>query len=153
MSIDRRRRFVVLGFALSVLAASVAIRLAAGWTASAATLAERPPDATQLVAQLQQEQARAAALAEELAGVSSQAAELQAALDAARQKAGTDAASAEELARQLKDARARLTTLQAQLAARPPTTVILSRPAPSTPTSGAEEQETDEHEDDEEHDD
>lgn len=158
-SLNRRRSAVVLGVTASLLAAALTIRLAASWTASAAPLDQRPPDAAQLVARLQDEQARAAGLVEQLGQVDVQARELRTALAAAREKAASDAASAKDLTVQLARAKARLAALQAQLAAaaaRQPATVTVTSaaaPAPAAPASHEDdEDEHEEHEDEDEDD-
>ncbi|HEY7332055.1 MAG TPA: hypothetical protein VH859_03760 [Candidatus Limnocylindria bacterium] len=152
-NVDQRRRLVALGFTLSILAAAVAIRLAAGWTASAAPLSARPEDAAQIAAELEGERARAVALAEQLAGVSAQAAELRRALEAAADKADADASTAKRLAGQLKEARERLASLQAQLAAPPPATVTVLQPAAAGPASSYDEDHEEEDHEDEDHED
>lgn len=116
-SLGRRRSAIVLALAASVVAAVLTIRIAATWTASAAPMSVRPPDAAQLIARLEGERERAHGLVERLAAMSDQAEELRVALAAARDKARADAATAEELTGQLERARQRLSSLQEQLAA------------------------------------
>jgi uncharacterized membrane-anchored protein YhcB (DUF1043 family) len=115
-SLTLRRSLVILATVASLFAGAVAIHAAAGWTASLAPLTA-PPDPAALVAKLQDEKARADAVAQELLQVVNRAAELQDALTAARKKAAADARSAAGLAAQLASAQARLATLERQLAA------------------------------------
>lgn len=124
-SLTLRRSIVILATVASVFGGAVAIRAAAGWTASSAPLAA-PPDAVTLVAKLQDEKARADAITQELSQVAERAAELQSALTAAKAKADADAKAAAGLAAQLAAAQTRLATLEKQLASQG-----------STPRSGA----------------
>ncbi|MDP9467356.1 MAG: hypothetical protein M3P32_01260 [Chloroflexota bacterium] len=109
-----RRSLVVLATVASIFGGAVAIRAAAGWTASAAPLAA-PVDPATLVAQLQNEKARADAITQELSQVVERAAELQSALAAAEGKADSDAKAASGLAAQLAAAQKRLATLEQQM--------------------------------------
>ena len=145
-SLSRRRSVVVVVTLACVLAAATAIRLAADWTVSAAPLTERPPDAAELVANLQQERARADALSVELEQVVTQSDELRAALLAAQGKAGKDAETAAELAEQLATARARLASLEAKFAtaAAQPATITVTEQSAAAAGEGHED---DEHED------
>lgn len=151
-----RRSIIVLVAIASLFGGAAVIRAAAGWAADA-SLSKAPPDAAQLVGQLEAEQAYAASLAEQLQQVTTKADELRTALEAAQEKAGSDAASADDLSAQLEAAQARLKTLEAQLAAaaRAGTTTTITTVAapPSTSTGGGEDEHEDEHEDGEEHDD
>ncbi len=141
-----RRSLVTLVTIASIFGGAVAIRAAAGWTAGAAPL-DQPPDAAALVGQLRDEQARADAIAAELGQVLDGSAQLQDALRAAQEKAATDAASADGLAKQLAEAQVRLATLERQLAsARSPvapagTTVTnsTSSTAPASEPEGADD--------------
>jgi Skp family chaperone for outer membrane proteins len=113
-SLTLRRSLVIVATVASLFGGAVAIRAAAGWTASAAPLTA-PPDPAALVARLRDEKARADAIGQELSQVVSRAAELQDALAAAQAKAATDAKAAAVLAGQLAAAQQRLATLQTQL--------------------------------------
>ena len=128
-----RRSVVAASIVASLFVAAFTIRLAASWTGPA-PLADRPPDTNQLLAQLQAQQARAADLTAQLEEVSAQSSELRTALDAARQKASTDATAAEQLTLQLEQARDRLRALQAQLATTPQRTVTVTAPTAQAAT-------------------
>jgi hypothetical protein len=117
-SLALRRSLITVVTIASVFGGAVAIRAAAGWTASSAPLSQ-PPDAAALVGKLQDEKARADAVAAELRQVLDRSAELEQALRLAQEKVATDAVSAKALAEQLAAAEAKLATLQRQLAAAP----------------------------------
>ena len=154
-SLSRRRSVIAVSVVASLFVAAFTIRMAASWTAAAAPLDERPPDAAQLLAQLHDEESRASALADQLQGVTAQSDELRAALETAKDKAATDASTAEDLAAKLEQARAKLASLQAQLAATKPAVVTVTQAAPATTTttsSGGYEDEHDGEDDHEEHD-
>ena len=146
-SLQIRRAIVVLGAVLALYAGAFAIRSAAGWSGQSQPLAEPPPDAAALVAQLVDEQARAEQLAAQLQQATAHSNELAAALAAVTDRAANDAQSARRLARQLDAARAKLLELQRQLASQPvPPAAIVTLAAPSTPTPMPPTGETDEHE-------
>jgi len=147
-----RRSIIVLVAVASLFGGAAVIRAAAGWAADA-SLSKAPPDAAQLVGQLEAEQAYAASLSEQLQQVTTKANELRSALEAAQSKAQSDAASADDLSAQLEAAQARLKTLEAQLAtaARAQTTTVVTTVAATAPPSGGGGD--DEHEGGEEHDD
>lgn len=152
-SLSLRRSIVVLVAVASLFGGAAVIRAAAGWTADAAPLSDQPPDPAALVNQLRNEQAYAGALADQLSEVTSQASELQGALEAAQAKAKGDAASGDALAVQLAAAQARLETLEKQLAAAaaaPPPVVTVAAPATAaTGTGGGEPYDGgDDHEED-----
>jgi hypothetical protein len=131
-SLTLRRSIVILATVASLFGGAVAIRAAAGWTAVAAPLAA-PPDPAALVTALQNEKARADAIASELSQVVGKAGELHDALAAAQQKAATDAKSAADLAAKLAAAQKRLATLQAQLSAPPPAAPPAAAPTAAPP--------------------
>jgi Skp family chaperone for outer membrane proteins len=137
-----RRSLVILATVASLFGGAVAIRAAAGWTASSAPLTA-PPDPAALVAKLQDEKAHADAIAKELAQVVSKATELQDALTAAQEKAATDAESAADLAAQLAVAQKRLATLERQLAAQRSTTAGAAAAPAAATAAPAVEVETD----------
>lgn len=114
-SLTLRRSLVILATVASVFGGAVAIRAAAGWTASSAPLVA-PPDAATLVTQLKNEKARADAITEELSQVIDHATQLQDALTAAKARADADATTAAGLASQLAAAQKRLAALEKQLA-------------------------------------
>ena len=115
-SLTLRRSLVIIATVGSLFGGAVAIRAAAGWTASTAPLSA-PPDPAALVGKLQDEKARADAIGQELSQVVSRATELQDALAAAREKAAADAKSAAGLAAQLTAAQQRLAELERLVAA------------------------------------
>ena len=114
-SLTLRRSLVILATVASVFGGAVAIRAAAGWTASSAPLVA-PPDAATLVTQLKNEKARADAITAELSQVIDHATQLQDALTAAKARADADATAAAGLASQLAAAQKRLAALEKQLA-------------------------------------
>jgi hypothetical protein len=139
-----RRSVIIVATMASLFVGAVAIRAAAGWTASVAPL-EQPPDPAALVSQLKGDHARADAVADELSQVLGRADELHAALIAAQEKAAADALSAEDLARRLAEASQKLAMLQSQMAD--------AQSQPSAAGGGGEVQHEDEHEDEHEDDD
>ena len=139
-SLTLRRSLVILATIASVFGGAVAIRAAAGWTASSPLTA--PVNPATLVAKLQDEKARADAITVELSQVVERAAELQSALTAAKAKADADATAASGLAAQLAAAQTRLATLEKQLAS-PGTS-----PAAASPASAAAQPTEPEHGDD-----
>ena len=134
-SLIARRSIVTLAVVTSLFGGAAAIRAAAGWTATSAPLVA-PPNPAALVTTLQDEKARADAVAQELAQVVKQAAELEDALAAARAKAAAGAETAAGLARQLAAAQARLGIQPGQAG------------ASGSPASGPPWHESDEGEDD-----
>lgn len=138
-SLTLRRSLVVLATVASIFGGAVAIRAAAGWTATTAPLAA-PPDPAALVAKLTNEKARADAITQELSQVVDRAVQLQSALAAAQAKAVTDAESAAALAAQLAEAQQRLATLERQLAAQRSAGQAVVPPAVTpAPTAGEQE--------------
>ena len=127
-SLAMRRSLITVVTIASVFGGAVAIRAAAGWTAGSAPLSQ-PPDAAALVGKLQDEKARADAVAAQLRQVLDRSVELENALRVAQEKVATDAVSAQALAAQLAAAEAKLATLQRQLASAP---TQASAPAPTT---------------------
>ncbi|MDH4334877.1 MAG: hypothetical protein OEW24_06410 [Chloroflexota bacterium] len=139
-----RRSLIVLAVLASLLGSAVAIRAAAGWTASLAL--DPPPDPAQLVTDLQNERAHASALSDELAQVLAGAGELRAALEAAQAKAEADAGTATQLAEQLAAAEAKLAQLERQMAAARVATQAAAQVTPASASSVGEPE--DEHEGD-----
>ena len=140
-SLTLRRSLVILATIASVSGGAVAIRAAAGWTASSAPLTA-PVNPATLVAKLQDEKARADAITVELSQVVERAAELQSALAAAKAKADADATAASGLAAQLAAAQKRLAALEKQLASSG------TSPAAASPASAAAQPTEPEHGDD-----
>ena len=135
-----RRSLVILATVASVFGGAVAIRAAAGWTASTAPLAA-PLDPAVLVARLQDEEAHADAIAQELAQVVDRSAELQDALTAAEAKAAADADSAAGLSARLAAAQKRLATLEKQLATQAASGSSTAQQPSGTPAPTEEEHE------------
>ena len=150
LSLTVRRALVFVIAVVALYGGAFAIRSAAGWTGQSKPLAEAPPDAAALVAQLVDERARAQQLSAQLAGAMARSQQLEDALAAATSKAAHDARSAEHLANELDSARSRLEQLQRQLADRPASTVTVTVPAPAAtaaPNAGSDDDDG-EHEDD-----
>lgn len=148
-SLSIRRAIVFAGAVLALYAGAFAIRAAAGWSGESQPLAQPPPDAAALVAQLLDEQGRAEQLAAQLEQATAHSQELTDALAAVTDKAAQDTQSARRLARQLDAARDKLLELQRQLASRaapPAATVTLA--APSTPAPPPPDEPDDDEEDD-----
>lgn len=148
-SLSIRRAIVFAGAVLALYAGAFAIRAAAGWSGESQPLAQQPPDAAALVAQLLDEQARAEQLAAQLEQATAHSQELTDALAAVTDKAAHDTQSARRLARQLDAARDKLLELQRQLASRaapPAATVTLA--APSTPAPPPPDEPDDDDEED-----
>lgn len=144
-----RRATVTLGVIALLFASALAIRFAAGWTGQSQPLAEQPPDAASLVAQLVDEQTRAQLLTDQLEQATARTQELERALAAATDRAAHDARSATDLADRLDAARAKLLDLRAQLgqAAGASLTVPVAAVA-IPPADDPDEDEEDDHEDD-----
>jgi len=134
-ALTARRSFVLLAATAALAGGLLVVNAAAGWVADAASLDQPPPNATELVTQLQGEQAYAASLTRQLAQVAARAAELENALMTARDKAKVDAASAASLTAELAKAQAQLAALKSQgarTAAAPPPATTTSSVSPPT---------------------
>ena len=144
-----RRLLTVAGVALAIAVGFGTIRVAAAWTAASAPLVVSPTSAAVLQGRLADEQARSAALTDQLAALTAQASELATALEGAQARIVSDTQHATSLAAQLKAAKRRLATLESAIAqarrslatskASTATSSLASRP------SGGEHE--DEHED------
>lgn len=117
MRIVARRSLVVLGVSASLLVGLVSIRAAAAWTAAAAPLAAPPVSVDAISQQLTQEQARSAALQDQLAALMNQSTTLTKALKAAQGRIASDAANASVLRGRLATAQQQLLALAAKLQA------------------------------------
>ncbi len=132
-----RRGIVAIVAVLSLVGAVAVVRGASAWAATNAPLTVKPVDAQTLSASLQDEQARSAALRDQLDTVAAQAADLAAALKAAQDKASADADTASQLAAKLKAAEAKLAALQARATPQTVTQVVTQTAAPgATATPG-----------------
>jgi DNA repair exonuclease SbcCD ATPase subunit len=111
-----RRIATILGVVLVIALGIGAIRAAASWTASAAPLTVAPVSATALQARLVDEQARSAALLEQLQALDARSQDLAAALEEAHGRIATDTDHAKDLTAELKAAKAKLAKLEAAIA-------------------------------------
>lgn len=107
-----RRPLVVLGVLLSLLTGAATIQAAAAWTAASSPLAAKPPSVESLQNALATEQARSAALQDQLDELSAGSADLTTALEVARDRIASDTAHATELQASLEAARAKLAALE-----------------------------------------
>lgn len=151
MQLVLRRAVVVAAVVLSLAVGVLAVRAAAAWTASSAPLTAAPVSAKTLALQLADEQARSAALEENLSALSVQTTDLATALQAARDQVANDAKTAKQLEAKLAAAKKKLMALNRsiQLAAARASTA--ARPSTAS-SSGSGEQEHEEDEEDEEDD-
>jgi len=112
-----RRSLVILTTVAALAGGVFVVNAAAGWVATAADLGQPPPNAAELMSDLEQERAYAATLGDQLREVASRATELETALAAAQDKAEAAAAAAAQMASRLAAAQAQLAALQAQMGA------------------------------------
>lgn len=141
-----RRNLVIAGVVASLVVGGATIRAASIWTAAAAPLNDPPVSLNSIEDALAAEQARSAALEEQLMALTDASTQLADALEAAQGQLATDAATAEELRAALAAAQDKLAKLEASIAAaRARITSTVSAPA-----GGGEEDHEDE---DEEHED
>lgn len=147
-----RRIATVIGVVLVLVLVLGTIRAAAAWTASAAPLPVAPVSAAELRARLADEQARAGALLDQLATLDARSRDLETALEQASSRIATDADHAQDLAAQLKAAKAKLAKLEAAVAkargalASSASTRAAPRPVAATRASEQEREEEDEGE-------
>ena len=106
-----RRIAVISAVVVSLAVAGLAVRAAAAWTASSAAPTVAPLSATQLSRQLGDEQARSAALEQQLTVLSDQTVQLSEALASATDRMATDAKSARALRAKLLAAQRKLVAL------------------------------------------
>ena len=112
-----RRLLVTLGVVASLIAAGATIRAASLWAASQAPLTVAPVSVDSVRQALAQEKSRSAVLEDQIAGLQASAIDLQGALQTARERLATDAATADELRASLAAAQDKLAKLEAALAA------------------------------------
>jgi chromosome segregation ATPase len=152
-----RRSTTLVAVILIVALGFLAIRVAAAWTANAAPLEVAPVSVETLNAQLDAERSRSAQLSSELHRLTSQAVELNTALDAARAHIAQDADHAAKLSKDLATAKKRLRSLEksiraarAALARQPAVTVTTVATTQTAPTSGGnrDDEDREEHDDD-----
>jgi TolA-binding protein len=111
-----RRFLVVAGMVASIVLGALTVRAAAAWAATSAPLAA-PVSVTDVTAKLAQEQARSAALEQQIAELNARTAELSGALDAAQQQIASGTAAATSLQAKLTVAKHRLAALTKSLRA------------------------------------
>jgi septal ring factor EnvC (AmiA/AmiB activator) len=112
-----RRSIVAIGLLVTVLAAVATMRGAAMWAATSASLDAPPVAVADLQRALADEQARSAALTDELDQLQAAAAGMHDALSAAEGQMTTDQATADELRTSLEAAQLRLANVEKALAA------------------------------------
>ncbi len=111
-AIQPRRILTVAGVVLALLLGVATVRAAAAWASSSASLQGSPPPVGALQDALAQEQARSAALQDQLDQLTSGSTDLQSALEAAQTRITTDADQAAQLRAALADAKTRLASLE-----------------------------------------
>jgi septal ring factor EnvC (AmiA/AmiB activator) len=142
-----RRPLVVLGVLTTLVAGAATVQAAAAWTAASSPLVSRPPSVESLQAALATEQERSGALKAQLDELATGSTDLEAALDAARDRIAADATQAKALQDSLAAAKTKLAALEKSIrlaragAARAPA-ASTGRPA-AAPTQS--------HEDDDDH--
>ena len=119
-----RRATIVAAVALTLSIGGLAVRAAAVWTAASAPLTVAPESATGLAQQLADEQARSAALEQQLTALADQTTDLTAALQTASERIASDAQTAKTLRDKLAAARKRLAAM-----------VRATRPAATSPAA------------------
>ena len=151
-----RRSTTLVAVILIVALGFLAIRVAAAWTASAAPLEVAPVSVETLRSQLDAERTHSAQLSSELRRLTSQSAELNAALDAADAQIAKDADHAGELSKDLATAKKKLRSLEKSiraarvaLAKQPSVTVttVATTQATTASTGGEQEDEGEEYDD------
>ena len=111
-----RRALVVAGVAAAIVVGGASIQAAAAWTAATAPLNDPPASLTSIQASLDQEQARSAALEEQLRTLEAASADLAAPPDSAKGQVASDTATAEGLRASPSAAQTKLAQLDAALA-------------------------------------
>ena len=106
-----RRGMVIVAVVLSLTVGAMAVQAAAVWTESSAPLTVAPVSASTLVQRLSDEQARAAALEDQISALTEQTAQLTAALRTATDRIARDAKNAKTLRDKLAAAKRKLTAL------------------------------------------
>jgi DNA repair exonuclease SbcCD ATPase subunit len=130
-----RHAAVIAGIVTAIVLGALSVRAAAAWTASSATLASAPVSVETLQAKLSDEQARSAALEEQLGALTARSGELSSALSTAQDRIGADTAAASDLRSKLAEAQKKLAALAATMkAASVRRTVVTTVVGPSTTT-------------------
>jgi chromosome segregation ATPase len=145
-SLRIRRTMTLAGALAALILGFAAIQAAAAWTASAATLAASPASAKSIEMKLLEEQARSAALADQLTTITSQTDDMTAALTAAQERIVADGQHADKIAKDLAAATKKLKALEASIrnATVTRTTTVVSKSAGSSSSSQS-------HHDDDDH--
>jgi septal ring factor EnvC (AmiA/AmiB activator) len=108
-----RRAMVIVAVVLSLTVGAMAVQAAAVWTESSAPLTVAPVSASTLVQRLSDEQARAAALEDQISALTEQTSQLTAALRTATDRIARDATTAKTLRDKLAAAKKKLSALTA----------------------------------------
>lgn len=136
MSRRLRRLLVVIGVAVSLVAGMVSIRIAADLAIAAAPPPAPPVSMQALQAALQAEQARAAALQDQLDDLLGATDELSTAIDSTDVRLTADGQSAKDLKARLKAAQARLALLTKLLKVASARLTALGAAGPTVPPGG-----------------
>jgi len=133
----RLRRTLTLILAVSALLLGfAAVRAASAWTAEAAPLVVSPTAASQIEAKLSAEQSRSADLERQIAAMTAQADQMTTALQVAQDRIATDGSHADQLAKDLDAAKARLKKLETSIkAAATQQSVTVLKTTPSSSSS------------------
>jgi chromosome segregation ATPase len=115
-SVPLRRVVTTVGVIAALVLGYGSIRAASTWTAASAPLSVAPVSIDRLQERLAAEQTRSADLETELLTLTTQTAQLNAALEAAQTRITTDTGHASDLAKQLKAAKDKLAKLEASIA-------------------------------------
>lgn len=146
----RLRRTLTLIVAVSALLLGfAAVRAASAWTAEAAPLVASPAAASQIEARLAAEQSRSSELEQQIEAMTAQADEMATALQVAQDRIATDGDHADQLAKDLAAAKARLKKLEASIkaaAAQRTVTVVKTTSSASSSGSSTPHQGDDDHE-------
>jgi septal ring factor EnvC (AmiA/AmiB activator) len=150
------RRFVtVLGVVAALVLGYASIQAAAAWTAASAPLTVAPVSVASLQDRLALEQARSGDLTAQLDSLSTQSAEMTAALEAAQAQIATDADHAKTLSKDLKAAKKKLAKLEASIAkakhAATQRSVVVTKTVAASSTHHDDDDEDDDDDDDEDH--
>lgn len=133
-TIHPRRALVLAGVALSLVLGAATIRAAATWASASAPLTDAPPTVAALNDALALEQARSAALREQLDQLVVGSADLSTALAAARDRIAADAGHADELRSALATAKDRLAALEKSIRAASKVTTVRAVGAAAAPS-------------------
>jgi septal ring factor EnvC (AmiA/AmiB activator) len=147
-----RRLATVVAVIAALVVGYGSIRAAAAWTAASAPLSVAPVPVSALQDRLAVEQARSEDLRAQLETLTAQSTEMTTALEAAQSQIVTDTDHANALAKELKDAKKKLTKLEASIAkakraaVRPTIVVTKTKTVAASSKHHDDEGEGDEHE-------